>query len=152
MKSLNQVQIIGNVTRDPEMKALQSGTSVATFGVATNRVWKNKDTGEKESKAEFHNCVAWSKLADIVGQYVKKGMPLYVKGYLQTQSWEDKETGKKMYRTEIVCDDIIMLGSKDDNHSGGEQSHPQEASQDAPLPTPPAPQYESEVKAEALPF
>jgi single-strand DNA-binding protein len=109
MKSLNKVSLIGNVTRDPELKATAGGQSVCTFGLATNRVWKDPQ-GEKQSLAEFHNLVAWDRLAKFCDEYIKKGKPLYIEGRLQTRSWDDAD-GKKMFRTEIVVEDIVLLGS-----------------------------------------
>lgn len=114
---LNKVQLIGRLTRDPETRNTQSGQMVATFSVATSREWRDQQSGEKKSQTEFHNVVAWRKLAEIVSQYMKKGRQIYVEGYLQTRSWDDP-SGQKRYRTEIVADNIIMLGSS----SGGGQS------------------------------
>lgn len=109
MKSVNKVILIGNLTRDPELKTTAAGQSVCTLGLATNRVWKD-DQGQKQSLAEFHNLVAWGRLADLCGKHLKKGKPLYIEGYLKTRSWEDAEK-HTMYRTEIVIDDVVMLGS-----------------------------------------
>jgi single-strand DNA-binding protein len=106
---LNKVQIIGNLTRDPEMKALPSGMSVTNFGVATNRTWKDKNTGEKKEEVEYHNLVAFGKQAEIITQYMSKGSQVYVEGRLQTRSW-DKD-GQKMYRTEIVVE-MVQFGKK----------------------------------------
>lgn len=111
MKSVNRVSLLGNVTRDPELKAVANGQSVATFGLATNRVWRDQ-TGEKQSLAEFHNLVVWGSLAEFCNQYVKKGKPLFVEGYLKTRTWENAE-GVKMHRTEIVLDNVVLLGARD---------------------------------------
>lgn len=117
--SLNRVQLIGNLTRDPELKQIPGGQSVATFGVATNFSWKDQ-SGQLQSKTEFHNIVAWRKLAEICGQYLRKGSKIYVEGKLQTRDWEG-EDGVKRYRTEIVADNMIMLDRKGaDSGSGGE--------------------------------
>lgn len=105
---LNKIQIIGNVTKDPEVKALPTGTKVANFSVATNRVWKDKD-GAKKEEVEFHNVVAFGVHADLIEKYVKKGSQLYVEGRLQTRSWETD--GKKNYRTEIVMENM-QFGKK----------------------------------------
>ncbi|MDP2917894.1 MAG: single-stranded DNA-binding protein [bacterium] len=107
---LNKVMIIGRLTRDPEMRSIPSGDSVANFGVATNRVWTNNQ-GQKQEKVEFHNIVAWRKLAEICGQYLKKGDRVYVEGSLQTHDWQGQD-GIKRYRTEIVARDLIMLSSR----------------------------------------
>lgn len=108
---LNKAMIIGNMTQDPEVKTTPSGQSVVNFSIATNLVWVD-ESGQKKEKAEFHNIVAWRKLADIIGQYLKKGSKVYIEGRLQTRSWEDKDTSKKMYRTEIIADNMIMLDRK----------------------------------------
>jgi len=111
--SLNRVQLIGNLTRDPEMKQIPGGQVVTSFGVATNLTWTDK-SGEKQNKVEFHNIVAWRKLAEICGQYLKKGSKVFVEGKLQTRDWEG-EDGVKRYRTEIVADNMIMLDRKGDS-------------------------------------
>lgn len=98
--NFNKVVLVGRVGKDPEIKALPSGQQVATFSLATSRVW-TKD-GEKHEETEWNNIVLWGKLAEIAGLYVKKGTLLLVEGHLATRSWEDKDSGKKMYRTEIV--------------------------------------------------
>ena len=151
MKSLNLVQLMGNMTRDPEIKSLQSGAKVCSCSIATNRVWKDKNTGEKKQEVEFHNLVVWGALADVFERYVKKGHPIYVSGSLQTQSWEDKETGKKMYRTEVNVRDMIMLGTKD----GGESEDRTADQNGGPEPSPEIPAIDygkSEIKVEDLPF
>ncbi len=111
MKSVNRVSLLGNVTNDPELKAVSNGQSVATFGLATNRVWRDQ-TGEKQSLAEFHNLVVWGSLAEFCNQYVKKGKPLFVEGYLKTRSWKNADD-IKMHRTEIVLDNVVLLGARD---------------------------------------
>lgn len=108
MKSLNQVQLIGNLTKNPELKQTKSGTSVATFTVATSRSIKNGDQWDEES--EFHNVVIWGKQAEMVQQYVSKGQKLFVTGRLQTRSY-DKD-GIKRYITEIVANDVVFMDSK----------------------------------------
>jgi len=107
MRSINKVIIIGNLTRDPEMRQTPNGQNVTTFGIATNREWTTKDT-ERKSSAEFHECVAWAKLAEICANYLKKGHLVYVEGYLKTRSWDSPE-GVKKFKTEIVVQDMIML-------------------------------------------
>ncbi|MBL4695001.1 single-stranded DNA-binding protein [Candidatus Gracilibacteria bacterium] len=116
MRSINKVILIGNLTRDPEMRQTPSGQNVTTYGLATNRDWTTK-TGEKKSSAEFHECVAWAKLAEICQNHLKKGMLVYVEGYLKTRSWESQE-GIKKFKTEIVVQDMIMLEKKSDKESG----------------------------------
>lgn len=102
---INKVFLYGNLTRDPELKALPSGTQVASFGIATNRTYKDKD-GNKQEQTEFHNISMFGRQAEVAAQYLKKGRPVFIDGRLQTRSWDDKETGKKMYRTEIIVDNF----------------------------------------------
>lgn len=107
MRSVNKVIIIGNLTRDPELKQTQNGQAVTTFGIATNREWIT--TGQERKKStEFHEVVAWARLAEICNQYLRKGKLVYLEGYLKTRSWE-AENGEKRFRTEIVLQDMIML-------------------------------------------
>jgi single-strand DNA-binding protein len=107
MRSVNKVIIVGNLTRDPELKETQGGQAIATFGVATNREWGNGE-GERKSSVEFHEVVAWARRAEVCHQILKKGNLVYIEGYLKTRSW-DGEDGKKRFRTEIVIEDIIKL-------------------------------------------
>ena len=102
--NLNKVFIIGNLTRDPELKTLPSGTSVASFGLATNRVWKN-DKGESQQDTQFHNVVSFGKQAEVISQYLKKGSLALVEGRIQTRSW-DAQDGSKKYMTEIVAERV----------------------------------------------
>jgi single-strand DNA-binding protein len=153
MYALNKVQIIGNITRDPEVRQIPSGQMVCTIGVATNRVWNNPQ-GEKQEQTEFHNVVCWGKLAEIAGQYLKKGSKVYFEGRLQTRSWDD-DNGKKNYRTEIVAENMIMLSPKgstpvgQDFSGGVSQSAPAApASSPAPAPAPAA----EKISVEDLPF
>ena len=106
-RSFNQVIVVGNMARDPELRTIPSGQSVASFAVATNRVWQDQ-SGETQEAADFHNIVAWGKLAELASQYLSKGRRVMVVGRLQTRSWEG-EDGKKNYRTEIVASDINFL-------------------------------------------
>lgn len=116
MKSVNSVTLLGNVTRDPELKQTTGGQAVCTFGLATNRTWKDPK-GEKQSLAEFHNIVSWGGLAEFSHQYVKKGKPLYIEGYLKTRSWDGPE-GARIFRTEIVAENVILLGPREDADNG----------------------------------
>ena len=102
---LNKAFLYGNLTRDPEIKALPGGTQVASFGIATNRTFKDKN-GARQDQTEYHNIVAFGKTAETIGQYMKKGKPIFVEGRIQTRSWDDKGTGEKKYRTEIVVDNF----------------------------------------------
>ena len=110
MRSVNTVILLGNATHDPAVKSLAGGQTVCSFGLATNREWKDAQ-GEQKSSTEFHNLVVWGKLGEFCGQYVKKGKPVYVEGHLKTGSWENPQ-GVKLHRTEIVVDNLILLGTK----------------------------------------
>ncbi len=152
---LNKVMIIGRVTQDPELKTIPSGQAVVSFSVATNRSWTDQQ-GQKQDKAEFHNIVAWRKLAEIIGQYVKKGSKIYIEGRLETRSWEDQQ-GVKKYRTEIIADNMIMLDSRNSNQGQGAAPAPMAPSPMAPAqgPAAPAPQAsnpDDEISVEDIPF
>jgi len=107
--NLNKAIIIGNVVRDPEVRQIPSGQSVASFSIATNRMWTDK-TGQKQQKAEFHNIVAWGKLAEICQKYLNKGKLVMVEGRIETRSWEGQD-GVKKYKTEIIAENV-QLGPK----------------------------------------
>lgn len=109
-RSLNKVQLIGNLTRDPELRYTPSGTAVCSFGLATNRAWTT-DNGEKHEETEFHNIVAWNKLAELCSQFLVKGRKVYLEGRLSTREWAGQD-GAKRQRTEVVIDDMILLDSK----------------------------------------
>ena len=114
---LNRAIIIGNLTRDPEMRALPSGIQVTSFSVATNRVYKDRD-GNKKEQADFHNIVVFGRQAETAAQYLKKGQSVLIEGRMQTRSWDDKGTGEKKYRTEIVAD-RVQFGPKAGGGGGG---------------------------------
>ncbi len=118
---LNKALIIGNLTRDPELRAIPSGIKVCSFSVATNRVWKDKN-GVKQESADYHNVVVFGRQAETVAQYMKKGSQVMVEGRMQTRSWDDQATNTKKYRTEIIAD-RVQFGS----NSGGVKSSNQEA-------------------------
>ena len=110
-KSLNRVQLIGNLGKDPEVKYTPQGTPVAKITIATNERYKDKD-GNWQDRTEWHNVVLWQRLAEIAGEYLKKGGKVYIEGRLQTRSWDDKQTNQKKYMTEIVASDLILLGGR----------------------------------------
>ena len=110
-KSVNKVILVGNLGKDPEIKYTSTGTPVAKFSIATNEGYKDK-SGQWQDRTEWHNIVAWQRLAEIVGEYVKKGSKIYIEGRLQTSSWEDKESGQKKYKTEIVASDLVLLSGR----------------------------------------
>jgi len=145
---LNKAFVIGNLTRDPELKSLPSGIRVASFSLATNRVWKDKN-GVKQESVDYHNIVVFGRQADIVGQYLKKGGSVLVEGRMQTRSWDDA-SGAKKYRTEIVAD-RVQFGPKRDGGSNYESSpnSPQDDDKKA-LDTIEYP--EEEINPEDIPF
>ncbi len=156
MYSLNRATILGNLTRDPELRQTPSGQSVCTFGVATNRSW-NDAAGNKQEASEFHNVVAWGKLAEICGQYLTKGKKVYIEGRLQTRDWEGQD-GIKRYRTEIITENMIML-DRAAGGSGGAPSGSRPAfSSNAFVPPQAAPRDDramnpdDEIKVEDIPF
>lgn len=143
MYSLNRATILGNATRDPEVKQLPSGQTVCTFAVATNRTWTDAN-GVKQDRAEFHNIVAWGKLAEILGQYLTKGKKVYVEGRLQTRDWEGQD-GVKRYRTEVVAENTIILDRAGSASSGFTPA--------ASSPTDdPSIDPSTEIKVEDIPF
>ncbi|MCI0422089.1 MAG: single-stranded DNA-binding protein [Acidobacteria bacterium] len=110
---MNKVILVGRLGKDPELKYTQGGTPVVKFSLATDETWKDQ-SGEKQQRTEWHNIVAWRKLAEICGQYLNKGKLVYIEGKLQTRSWDDKE-GHKRYTTEVVADNMVMLSGKGDD-------------------------------------
>ncbi len=148
---LNKALIIGNLTRDPELKSLPSGIQVATFGVATNRVWKDRD-GAKQESTEFHNIVVFGRQAETAAQYLKKGNSVLIEGRLQTRSWD--QDGQKKYRTEIVADRVQFGerragggGSYDDGGSSSSSGKSSKASNDDAIEYP-----EEDINPEDIPF
>lgn len=149
MYSLNRAQLIGNVTADPEVRALPSGQRVANFSIATNRRYTDS-AGVQQDVPEYHNIALFGKLAEIAEQYVKKGNKLYMEGRIQTRSWED-QSGQKKYKTEIVGEQMIMLTPKSGGEGGGHFPKNNEESHDAPVHTTIPPQ-EERVSIEDVPF
>lgn len=135
---LNKTQIIGNITRDVEIKALPSGVTVANFSVATNRTWKNKE-GVKQEEVEYHNVIAFGKTAEVIGRYMKKGSSIYIEGRLKTRNWQS-EDGKKNYRTEILLENF-QFGAK----ASGDTHVAKEESQEVEYPA-------DEIDPEDIPF
>jgi single-strand DNA-binding protein len=125
-KSVNKVILIGNLGKDPELRYTPSGTAVASFSLATNERYKDKE-GNWQDRTEWHKIVAWQRLAEIAGEYLKKGRTCYIEGRLQTRSWDDKESGQKKYSTEIVASDLVLLGGQGQGQGGGGRDHDEEA-------------------------
>lgn len=113
-RGLNKVMVIGNLGRDPEIKYMPSGVALTTFSVAVTDTWKDKQTGETNERTEWVNAETWGKLAEICSEYLRKGSSVYIEGSMKTDSWEDTETGKKMYMTKVRVDQMQMLGGKQD--------------------------------------
>jgi single-strand DNA-binding protein len=130
MASVNKVIIVGNLGRDPETKYMPNGEAVTNIAVATTESWKDKNSGEKKELTEWHRITFYRKLADIAGQYLKKGSQVYIEGRLQTRKWTDKE-GAERFTTEIIADSMQMLGSK--QHGDDSQQQPRQA-QSSPKP------------------
>lgn len=168
--SLNKATIIGNLTRDVEMKTIASGQPVATFGVATGRQYTDKN-GAKQEETEFHNVVAWGKLAEICSQYIGKGRKVYVEGRLRTREWEGQD-GIKRQRTEIIAENVIMLDRAPatggaQGQGGGSYARPAQPQNTAPkqapgmdlptislddAPSPKSPSFDDEIRIEDIPF
>ena len=116
MASVNKVILIGNLGRDPEIRYRPDGAAVCNVSIATTSTWKDKATGERREETEWHRVVFYNRLAEIAGEYLKKGRSVYVEGRLKTRKWQDKETGADRYSTEIIADQMQMLGGRDDAH------------------------------------
>jgi single-strand DNA-binding protein len=120
-KSVNKVILVGNVGQDPEVKYTPNGVPVARVSLATNERFKDGND-QWQDRTEWHSIVAWHRLAEIVGEYVRKGTKLYIEGKLQTTSWQDRQSGEKKYRTEIVARDLVLLGSRESGQNAGAQA------------------------------
>jgi single-strand DNA-binding protein len=124
-KSVNKVILIGTLGKDPELKYTPQGTAVTKFSMATNENFKDKQSGEWKERTDWHNIVCWARTAEVAAEYLKKGGKVYIEGRLTTRSWDDKETGQKKYMTEVVANDLVLLGGKgggggsSDGESGG---------------------------------
>lgn len=145
--NVNKAIVIGRLTRDPEVRTTPSGQTVTNFSVATSSKWKGQD-GQMNEKTEFHNVVAWGKRGEVIGQYMTKGQEIYVEGRLETRSWDDKDSGKKMYRTEINLENF-EFGAKAGAGNGSSQNNFQQNQNN----TQPAPQnnQNNTVKEEEIP-
>jgi len=148
-KSVTKVILIGNLGKDPEVKFTPNGTAVAKFSLATNESFKDK-AGQWQERTEWHNIVAWQRLAEIVGEYVKKGSKLYIEGKLRTSSWDDKESGQKRYKTEVIADQLVLLSGKGETEEGG-RARGAAASHDFDQRSTAAP-AEAQITDEDIPF
>jgi len=133
---INKVILVGRLGKDPEMRSTPGGQTVAKFTMATDEKFTDKN-GEKQERTEWHNIVAWSKLAEICGQYLRKGKLVYIEGSIRTNSWDDKETGQKRYKTEIIANTMQMLdrrGDEEGGSGGGYASSRKSSGGSAPAP------------------
>lgn len=150
--NLNKALILGRVTADPQLRTTPGGQSVASFSIATNRVWNNK-SGQKQEETEFHNIVAWGRTAEIASQFLQKGAMVYVEGRLQTRSWQDKQ-GQTRKTTEIICE-TLQLGPRAAGGGGAAKGAPAASAAKRDVPAEeeiPVIDIEDEIKAEDLPF
>ncbi len=147
--NLNKAMIIGNLTRDPELRNTASGQSVASFSVATNFVWTDQ-SGQQQKKVEFHNIIAWRKLAEICAKYLHKGSKVFIEGRLQTTDWTGQD-GVKRYRTEIVTENMIMLDNKGGMNTNSTTA-PSTNENEAVINIPEEPNSDEEIKVENIPF
>ena len=148
-KSVNKVILIGNLGKDPELKYTPTGTAVAKFSLATNERYKDK-AGEWQDRTEWHNIVAWQKLAEIAAEYLKKGRSVYIEGRIRTHSWDDKTSGQKKYMTEIVANDLVLLGGRGEGGEGGGRGRA--AAAEAPSAPPENAAQGAEITDEDIPF
>jgi len=146
--NLNKAILIGRVTRDPEMRTTPSGQSVCNFGIATNRVWTDNNTKERQEKTEFHNIVTWRRLAEIANQYLTKGSLVMIEGRIETRSWED-QSGVKKYRTEIIAENM-QLGPR--AGEGGSRPTPSEDTGETPPKEGESAPKEEEIDVKDIPF
>ena len=149
---LNKAIIVGNLTRDPELASIPSGQKVCKFGVATNRVWKDKN-GAKQESVTYHNVVVWGRQAETSAQYLKKGQQVMIEGRIETRSWDDKTSGEKKYRTEIVAD-RVQFGSKGGvvGGSSAPSSAPSAASKNSAEEADTIEYPEEDINPEDIPF
>lgn len=123
MASVNKVILVGNLGRDPEVRYSPDGAAICNVSIATTSQWKDKNSGERREETEWHRVVFYNRLAEIAGEYLRKGRSIYVEGRIKTRKWQDKETGQDRYSTEIIGDQMKMLGGRDDD--GGQREAPQ---------------------------
>jgi len=145
MASINKVILIGNLGRDPEVRYTPSGAAVCNLRLATTRNWKSRDTGERQEETEWHSVVLYDRQAEVAGEYLKKGRPVYIEGRLKTRKWQDKD-GNDRYTTEIVADSMQLLGGREGGGGGADEGYSRDnegggssSSRPAPAPRAPAP-------------
>jgi single-strand DNA-binding protein len=145
MAGVNRVILIGNLGKDPEVRTLEGGTKVANFPLATTETYKNRN-GDRAEHTEWHNIVLWRGLAEVAERFLKKGNSVYIEGKLRTRSWDDQETGNKRYITEVVTDNMTMLGGRRDEPSEASSTPKEEEA------TPPEPSEMGDEASDDLPF
>jgi single-strand DNA-binding protein len=152
MANLNRVLLIGNLTRDPEIRYTPKGTAVADIGIAVNRIYSGDD-GEKKEETTFVDVTLWSRQAEIAGQYLKKGRPVFIEGRLQLDTWDDKQTGQKRSRLRVVCENMQLLGSRTEGE-GSPSTGPVRRSpgQAGPTQKPPPRDPDLDVEPDDIPF
>lgn len=143
-RGVNKVILIGNLGADPEVRYMPSGGAVANVSVATSESWKDKSTGEMQERTEWHRVVFYNRIAEVVGEYLKKGSKIYVEGRIRTRKWEDKD-GKDRYTTEINADSMQMLDSRGSGGSAGFDQSPQAAKRPAPAPAASAESFDDDI-------
>src|SRR5512140_640357 len=154
-KSVNKVILVGNLGKDPEVKFTPQGTAVAKITVATSSSYKDKQSGGWKETTEWHNVVLWQRTAEIAGEYLKKGSKVYIEGRLQTRSWEDKNTNQKKYMTEVVGNDLVLLGGRGEGSAeegGGGRARGTAASQFDQRTPEPEPAGAGPITDEDIPF
>ncbi|NOY74137.1 MAG: single-stranded DNA-binding protein [Gammaproteobacteria bacterium] len=157
-RGINKVILIGNLGKDPEIRYMSSGAAVTNLTLATTDSWRDKQTGEQQDRTEWHNLVFYARLAEIAGEYLKKGSKIYIEGRLQTRKWQDKNTGTDRYTTEIVVNDMQMLDSrgggsgdfagtapKNNNMSSPAPAQPQQSAQSAPAASPVRDDFDDDI-------
>ena len=153
-RGINKVILVGNLGKDPEIRYTAAGAAIANITIATSESWRDKQSGEKQEKTEWHRVVFFSRLAEIVGEYLKKGSQVYVEGRLQTRKWQDK-SGQDRYTTEVVANEMQMLGGRGDGGGGGQASQNTGFRKPAENATPPpaqAPAVEDDFPEDDIPF
>jgi single-strand DNA-binding protein len=151
MANLNKVLIIGNLTRDPEIKYTPKGTAVADIGLAVNRNWTD-DSGEKKEETTFVDVTLWGRQAEVAEQYLKKGRPVFIEGRLQLDTWDDRQTGQKRSRLRVVAENLQLLGNRSDSGSSPAGTQPPQARPTAPAPRQPAPRRDFDAEPDDIPF
>jgi len=145
--SVNKVILIGNLGRDPAVRYTPNGLAVANITIATTEAWKDKQTGENQERTEWHRVALYSRLAEITGEYLRKGSKVYIEGRLQTRKWQDKNTGQDRYTTEIIADSLQMLDSKGSggNHNNDSMSATKSSSTEMPQAEPMTDSFDDDI-------